>query len=42
MKGVTAETVELKSRSYYRADYEDNKLLALTKIDSNEVVVEKM
>jgi len=41
VKGLTAETAELRHHSRYRADYEDNKLLALTKIDSNEVIVEK-
>lgn len=41
VKGLTAEQREIQNHSYYRADYEDNKLLALTKIDSNKVVVEK-
>ena len=41
VKGLTAVTSELRHHFHYRADYEDNKLLALTKIDSNEVVVEK-
>ncbi|MBL7136126.1 MAG: hypothetical protein ISS81_05990 [Candidatus Marinimicrobia bacterium] len=41
VKGLTAEIVELKHHSHYRADYEDNKLLTLTKIDSNKIVLEK-